>query len=510
MHGDHVMTVPIAQLKTGDHVLVRPGEPGAGRRRRPRGRLERGRGVPHRRVPPGPEGGRHRGRSPALGERRGRAHRRGDADRRGDDALAGPAARRGGAGGRAGRFQNLADRAAGMAVLHRARRRAATFAAWLAAGVGLDLRRGAGGDRARHGVPPRARPRDPAGRRERDGRLGASTGILVRNREAFERARDLHVVAFDKTGTLTEGGHRRPRRRRRRDSRGRGAPARGGARGAVGAPARRVRRRRGRTRAASTCHAASRRSRSLAGKGVAGTVDGTRDRIGRPEWAAELGIAFPDVAPPGARREAEGRGESDGRADGRRAGARAGRRSPTSPPERPGGRRRAEGGRRHARHDHGRLGGRRADGGGRPRHRPVPRPGAPRRQGADRRGPASGGARGVRRRRGERRPGARSRPTSASPIGAGTNVAIESADIVLVETTPWTSPALVLSRATYRQDAAEPVLGDRLQRRRLPLAAGVASGPAVLSPALGAVFMSVSTIVVALNAQLLRTLRLRR
>jgi Cu2+-exporting ATPase len=35
--------------------------------------------------------------------------------------------------------------------------------------------------------------------------MSAKNGILVRNREAFERARDLKVVAFDKTGTLTEG-----------------------------------------------------------------------------------------------------------------------------------------------------------------------------------------------------------------------------------------------------------------------------------------------------------------
>ena len=35
--------------------------------------------------------------------------------------------------------------------------------------------------------------------------LAAKNGILVRNREAFERARDLQIVAFDKTGTLTEG-----------------------------------------------------------------------------------------------------------------------------------------------------------------------------------------------------------------------------------------------------------------------------------------------------------------
>jgi Cu2+-exporting ATPase len=35
--------------------------------------------------------------------------------------------------------------------------------------------------------------------------MAARNGILVRNREAFERARDLRVVAFDKTGTLTEG-----------------------------------------------------------------------------------------------------------------------------------------------------------------------------------------------------------------------------------------------------------------------------------------------------------------
>jgi Cu2+-exporting ATPase len=96
-------------------------------------------------------------------------------------------------------------------------------------------------------------------------------------------------------------------------------------------------------------------------------------------------------------------------------------------------------------------------------------------------------------------------------IGAGTDVAIESAGIVLATSDPRAvADVLVLSRATYAKElqnlwwaAGYNVLG-------IPLAAGVLFGVGILMPpALAAVFMSVSTIVVALNAQLLRRLRLK-
>ena len=96
-------------------------------------------------------------------------------------------------------------------------------------------------------------------------------------------------------------------------------------------------------------------------------------------------------------------------------------------------------------------------------------------------------------------------------IGAGTDVAIESAGVVLASDDPR---GVVSVRAALEgrpsEDGAEPGLGRRLQRGRDPLAAGVLAWAGVLlSPAVGAIAMSVSTIVVAINAMLLRRLDLR-
>ena len=96
-------------------------------------------------------------------------------------------------------------------------------------------------------------------------------------------------------------------------------------------------------------------------------------------------------------------------------------------------------------------------------------------------------------------------------IGAGTDVAVESAGIVLVRSDPRdVVGAITLSRASYRQDDREPHLGDGLQRRRHPGRGGLLVPWGIDLPmALGAVAMSASTIIVAANAQLLRNLRLR-
>jgi Cu2+-exporting ATPase len=96
-------------------------------------------------------------------------------------------------------------------------------------------------------------------------------------------------------------------------------------------------------------------------------------------------------------------------------------------------------------------------------------------------------------------------------IGAGTDVAIESAGIVLASSDPRAVlDTIKLSRATYRKMQQNLFWATGYNLVGIPLAAGVLFGAGVLlSPALGAIFMSVSTIVVALNAQLLRRLRLR-
>jgi Cu2+-exporting ATPase len=91
-------------------------------------------------------------------------------------------------------------------------------------------------------------------------------------------------------------------------------------------------------------------------------------------------------------------------------------------------------------------------------------------------------------------------------IGAGTDVAIESADIVLVRSDPRDVTAIVdLARATYRKMIQNLWWATGYNAFAIPLAAGVAA-PAgiVLSPAVGAVLMSVSTVIVAVNARLLR------
>lgn len=95
-------------------------------------------------------------------------------------------------------------------------------------------------------------------------------------------------------------------------------------------------------------------------------------------------------------------------------------------------------------------------------------------------------------------------------IGAGTDVAIESAGIVLASSDPrGVSKLVTLSHNTYRKMQQNLAWATGYNALAIPLAAGVTSSAGfVLSPALGAVLMSVSTIVVALNAQLLRKIRL--
>jgi Cu2+-exporting ATPase len=95
-------------------------------------------------------------------------------------------------------------------------------------------------------------------------------------------------------------------------------------------------------------------------------------------------------------------------------------------------------------------------------------------------------------------------------IGSGTDVAVQSAGIILVKSNPLDAVKVIeLSRASYRKMIQNLVWATGYNIVALPLAAGVlAPVGIILSPALGAVLMSVSTIVVALNAQLLRGLKL--
>jgi Cu2+-exporting ATPase len=90
-------------------------------------------------------------------------------------------------------------------------------------------------------------------------------------------------------------------------------------------------------------------------------------------------------------------------------------------------------------------------------------------------------------------------------IGAGTDVAVESADIVLVRSDPRDVTALVqLARATYSKMVQNLFWATGYNAIAIPLAAGVLYGVGfVLPPAAGAIVMSVSTVIVAVNARLL-------
>lgn len=91
-------------------------------------------------------------------------------------------------------------------------------------------------------------------------------------------------------------------------------------------------------------------------------------------------------------------------------------------------------------------------------------------------------------------------------IGAGTDVAIKSADIILVKSDPRDVLRVIhLSKATYRKMTQNLVWATGYNVVAIPLAAGVLySSGILLSPAVGAVLMSLSTVIVAINAQLLR------
>ena len=95
-------------------------------------------------------------------------------------------------------------------------------------------------------------------------------------------------------------------------------------------------------------------------------------------------------------------------------------------------------------------------------------------------------------------------------IGAGTNVAVEAGDIVLVRNDPRDVSRVVrLSRASYKKMVQNLWWAAGYNIVAIPLAAGVlATQGILLSPAVGAVLMSLSTVIVAINAQLLRRARL--
>lgn len=95
-------------------------------------------------------------------------------------------------------------------------------------------------------------------------------------------------------------------------------------------------------------------------------------------------------------------------------------------------------------------------------------------------------------------------------IGSGTDVAVESAGIILVQSNPLDVVKIIrLSHASYRKMIQNLFWATGYNVVAIPLAAGVLAPIGILlSPAVGAVFMSLSTVIVAINAQLLRRVQL--
>jgi P-type Cu2+ transporter len=403
------------------------------------------------------------------------------------------------------RFQNLADRAAAWLFFIALGAGTATFVVWLLLGAALDfaiIRTVTVLVMACPHALGLAIPLVVVNATA----LSARHGILVRNREAFERARDLKVVAFDKTGTLTEG--RFGVRKVYAD----GVHEEEGLRLAAALEARSEH-----PLALAVVAEAERRGLQvppvedfevIAGKGVAGRVEGNLLRIGRPEWAGEHGATVSESLAMGLA-EAEASGESvvalmnDQRvlalvamADQVRKSAKEAilrlKEAGVEPVMITGD---AEAVAKTVAASLG-LSTYRA--------RVLPHEKAAIVRELKERGPTAFVGDGI-----NDAPALLEADLGVA-IGAGTNVAIESADLVLVESDPLAVVrAMQLSRATYRKMVQNLFWATGYNAVALPLAAGVAAGAGVmLSPAAGAVFMSVSTVVVAVNAVLLRRVSL--
>lgn len=91
-------------------------------------------------------------------------------------------------------------------------------------------------------------------------------------------------------------------------------------------------------------------------------------------------------------------------------------------------------------------------------------------------------------------------------VGSGSDIAAETADIILVESNPKDIASLILfGRATYKKMIQNLIWATAYNLFAIPLAAGVLYNYGLLiSPAVGAIFMSLSTVIVAVNAKLLR------
>jgi Cu2+-exporting ATPase len=335
--------------------------------------------------------------------------------------------------------------------------------------------------------------------------LGARNGLLVKDRIALERARELQVVIFDKTGTLT-----------------RGAPALAAIHAVDGDEAELLRLAAGveadseHPLARAIVEGAARRGiqpsparefEALAGRGARATIDGRQVSVGGPRLLDELGVTPIDATEAWAR---DGRTVLHVAVDGRVLGALA-----LEDEIRPES---AE-----AVRDLHALGLRVAMITG---DSQAVADSVARRLGIDEVAaqvlPADKADAVARFQAGGRKvamvgDGVNDAPALATAdvgiaIGAGTDVAVESAGIVLVRSDPRdVVGAIELSRATYAKMIQNLIWATGYNLLAIPLAAGVLVPWGFDLPmAVGAIAMSASTIIVAANAQLLRRLDLRR
>ncbi len=334
--------------------------------------------------------------------------------------------------------------------------------------------------------------------------LGARNGLLVKNRIALERARELQVVIFDKTGTLTKGQPVLA------DVAAHGMDVAALLRLAASVeadsehPLARAIVEGARQRGIETVVASD--FESLAGRGARARVDGSLVAVGGPRLLADLGL---QPSPETDRWSQEGRTVLHVVADGHVVGALA-----VEDEIRPESAEAIE--------DLHRMGLRVAMITG---DSQAVADSVARRLGIDEVAAQvlpSDKADAVKRfQQGGRRvamvgDGVNDAPALATAdvgiaIGAGTDVAVESAGIVLVRSDPRdVVGAIELSRATYRKMVQNLIWATGYNLVAIPVAAGVLVPWGVDLPmAVGAVAMSASTMIVAANAQLLRRLRLQ-
>ncbi|PZV15738.1 MAG: heavy metal translocating P-type ATPase [Pseudanabaena sp.] len=336
--------------------------------------------------------------------------------------------------------------------------------------------------------------------------MAAKNGILVRNRDAFERARGIKTIAFDKTGTLTKGEF-----------------------GVQKIYADGIEELSALVIAASLeslsehplgqaiVQEAQKRNRQLdqatdfkavAGQGVEGVVNNQHYRVGRPEWVEELKLKFPPALKKGLQ-ESESHGESAiALMDDQQVLAVFGLADQVRESAREAVKKLQEMGVQvvmitgdaeavaktvaedlHIDRYYARV-------------LPEDKAELIRKLKAEQ--PTAFVGDGI------NDAPALTEADLGLAIGAGTNVAIESADLVLVKSDPLDATyALKLAKATYNKMIQNLFWATGYNVIGIPLAAGIAAPfGIVLSPAVGAVLMSISTVVVSINAMLLRRVRL--